>query len=173
MSISLHTAIIETYQQILPKVADLVTKAEEHCREQGQEAAALTEACLAPDMWPFAKQIFECGHHSARAIEGVRAGVFSPEPDPVASDFASLHKQIADSMALVDSVAPDELDSIADRDMTFIFRDTTIPFTVSDFLFSFSLPNFFFHSTTAFNILRNNGIAIGKADFMGRLRIKA
>lgn len=172
MSVSLHTVIIGTYQQILPQVAGLVSKAEEHCKANGLDATALGDARLAEDMWPFAKQVFECGHHSARAIEGVRAGVFGPEIDPVPSDFAALHQEIADSLALVNAVEPGELDAIAERDMRFEFKTTVMPFTVSEFLLSFNLPNFYFHATSAYAILRNQGLKIGKMDFMGRPRMK-
>ena len=94
MSISLDTVVVETYRQILPQVAGLVTKAEEHCAAQGAGSETLTGACLAPDMWPFAKQVFECGHHSARAIAGVRAGIFGPELEPAPTDFTALRKEI-------------------------------------------------------------------------------
>jgi uncharacterized protein len=172
MSLSLHTAVVQTYQQILPSVAGLVDKAEAHCKENGLDAAALTEQKLADDMWPFAKQVFECGHHSSRAIEGVRAGVFGPEIQPVASDFASLKKEISEVMDIVNAVEPGELDAIAERDMLFKFGDREMPYTVSDFLLSFSLPNFYFHATTAYDILRNQGLKIGKMDFLGRPRLK-
>lgn len=172
MSLSLHTAVVQTYQQILPSVAGLVAKAEEHCQANGLDAAALTEKQLADDMWPFAKQVFECGHHSSRAIEGVRAGVFGPEIQSVPSDFAALKGEIAGAMAIVDAVEPGELDAIADRDMLFKFGDHEMPYTVADFLLSFSLPNFYFHATTAYDILRNQGLKVGKMDYLGRPRMK-
>jgi uncharacterized protein len=172
MSLSLHAAVVQTYQQILPSVAGLVAKAEEHCAAHGLAAEALTEARLAEDMWPFAKQVFECGHHSSRAIEGVRAGVFGPEIQPVPSDFATLRKEVADAMAIVDAVNPGELDAIAERDMLFKFGDHEMPYTVADFLLSFSLPNFYFHATTAYDILRNQGLKVGKRDFLGAPRLK-
>ncbi len=173
MSVSLHTAVIGTFQQILPQVGGFVAKAEEHCKANGIDAAKLTEAQLAPDMWPFAKQVFECGHHSARAITGVREGVFRPEIDPVASDFASLRKEVDDAIALVDAVDVGELDAIAGRDMKFEFGEMSMPFTVADFLLTFSLPNFYFHATTAYDILRNQGVAVSKIDFLGKMRLKA
>jgi len=172
MSVSLHTAVVQTYQQILPSIAGLLDKAEEHCKTNGLAAEALTEARLAEDMWPFAKQVFECGHHSARAIEGVRAGEFGPEIQPVASDFASLRKEVNDAMAIIDAVDPAELDAIAGRDVVFKFGDHAMPYTVPDFLLSFSLPNFYFHATTAYDVLRNLGLNVGKMDYLGRPRMK-
>ncbi len=173
MSVSLQSAVLSSFQQILPSVAGLIDKAEQHCKDEGIAAADLTEARLADDMWHFAKQVFECGHHSARAIEGVRAGVFSPELHEVPTDFASLRKEIADARAIVDAVQPGELDAIADRDMKFVFGDRSMPFTVADFLLTFSMPNFYFHATSAYAILRNKGVGLGKMDYLGKLRLKA
>jgi len=172
MSVSLHSVVVGGYLQTLPQLAVLVEKAEAHCREKGLPDEALAGAKLAADMWDFAKQVFECGHHSARAIEGVRAGVFGPELEPAPRDFASLRSQIEDSLALVQAVAPGELDEIAGRDMRFEFGTIRMDFTVADFLLSFSLPNFYFHATTAYDILRNQGVAIGKRDFLGKPRLK-
>jgi hypothetical protein len=172
MSISLHTAVVQTYQQILPAVAGLLDKAEEHCQAQGLAVETLTEARLAEDMWPFAKQVFECAHHSSRAIEGVRAGEFGPKTQPVPSDLASMRKELAEAMTIVDAVDPGELDTIAGRDMFFKFGDHQMPFIVSDFLLSFSLPNFYFHATTAYDILRSRDVKIGKMDYLGKLRMK-
>jgi uncharacterized protein len=75
-------------------------------------------------------------------------------------------------MDIVNAVEPGELDAIAERDMLFKFGDREMPYTVSDFLLSFSLPNFYFHATTAYDILRNQGLKIGKMDFLGRPRLK-
>ena len=88
MTISLDTAFVATCLQTLESISGLIATAEAHCAEKDLAAAALTEARIAPDMWPFAKQVFECGHHSARAVAGVKAGVFHPEIEPVPSDFA-------------------------------------------------------------------------------------
>lgn len=172
MPFSLYHATVGAYLQILPSVAGLVTKAEAHCAEHGLAAEALTGASLAPDMWPFAKQVFECGHHSARAIEGVRAGVFSPEFDPAPTDFAALHKQIADARAMLEGIDPAEIDGMVGRDMRFEFGTRRMDFTAEDFLLTFSMPNFFFHSTAAYAVLRNQGLKVGKLDYMGRPRLK-
>jgi len=172
MSVSLHAVVVGGYLQTLPQIALLIEKAEAHCRENGLTDDALTGAKLADDMWDFAKQVFECGHHSARAIEGVRAGVFGPELDPAPRDFASLRRQIDGALALVRAIDPGELDAAAGRDMRFEFGTMRMDFTVADFLLSFSLPNFYFHATTAYDILRSRGVAIGKRDYLGKVRLK-
>lgn len=172
MTVSLDDVYVKTCLQILESTAHLVDKAEEHCKSNGLSPELLTEARLAPDMWPFAKQVFETGHHSARAILGVRAGVFGPELDPAPGDFASLRNEVAGSIEFMRAMPPGELDAIAGRDMRFEFGPRRMDFTVADFLLSFSLPNFYFHATTAYGILRNQGVEIGKRDFIGQVRLK-
>jgi len=172
MSISLHDAVVKSYLQTMNAVSALVDKAQAHCAENGLSDAELTEARLADDMWPFAKQVFECGHHSARAILAVRAGEFGPELQSVPSDFTALHAEVAGAIAVIEAVEPGELDAIAQRDMLFVFRDMRLEFTVADFLLSFSLPNFYFHASMAYAIMRSQGIAIGKRDYLGRPRMK-
>ncbi len=170
MTLSLHTAVIGTYQQMLPQVIWLLDKAEKHCLETGTSPDALGDYRLAPDMWTFAKQISQCAHHSARAIDAVRKGAFSPDPDPIPSDLSPVRKEIQDAIALINAVDPGELDAIAKNDMQFVAGKYSMTFDVSDFLLTFSLPNFYFHVATAYNILRANGVKVGKADFIGFMR---
>lgn len=172
MAVSLDNAFIAPCLQALESLQHMLIKAEAHCTEHSLPAETLTQACLAPDMWPFAKQVFETGHHSAGAIVGVRAGVFRPDPDPVPSDFQALHDEVAASIAFLRAVPAGELDAIAGRDMHFELGPAGLNFTVEDFLLSFSLQNFFFHTTTAYAILRHLGLAVGKRDFIGKVRIK-
>ena len=172
MPFSLYHASVGTHLQILPSVAGLVAKAEAHCAEKGLPAEALTGARLADDMWPFAKQVSECVHHSAKAISGLRAGVFGPELGPAPLDFASLHAMVADARALLEAVDPAEIDGMVGQDMRFEFGTRRMDFTAEDFILTFSLPNFYFHSSSAYAILRNHGLAVGKMDYLGRIKLK-
>jgi hypothetical protein len=172
MPFSLYHASVGTYLQILPSVAALVIKAESHCSEKGLADEALTGAKLADDMWPFSQQVFACAHHSARAIEGLRAGVFGPETGPAPLDFASLHRQIADAQAFLEAVDPAEINGLIGKDMRFEFGTRRMDFTAEDFLLTFALPNFYFHSSSAYAILRNQGLKVGKMDYIGKIRLK-
>jgi hypothetical protein len=173
MPFSLYHASVGAYLQILPSVAALVTKAEAHCNENGLAAEVMTGAKLADDMWPFAKQVFACAHHSARAIEGLRASVFGPELGPAPLDFTSLNSQVADARALLEAVNPAEIDGMIGKDMRFEFGTRRMDFTAEDFLLTFALPNFYFHSTSAYAILRNQGLKVGKMDYLGKVRLKS
>src|SRR5215207_6977325 len=112
MPVSLYAVTAKTYLQILPKVGHLVDKAEAHCRDNGLPDEALTGASLGGDMWNFAKQVFECGHHSARAIQSARSGLAGPEPGPAPLDFASLKQEITESISFVKTVDPGELEGL-------------------------------------------------------------
>lgn len=172
MAFSLYHASVGAYLQILPSVAGLVAKAEAHCAEHGLAAEALIGASLAPDMWPFAKQVAMTAAHSAGAIAGLRAGVFGPDLAPAPLDFAALSAKIASATTQLQEVDPAEIDAMPGRDMRFEFGERRMEFTAEDFLLTFSLPNFYFHAATAYAILRMKGLAIGKMDFMGRPRLK-
>ena len=172
MTVSLDTAFVATCLQQLRSLSALLDRAEAHCRDKGLDPQALMQARLAPDMWHFAKQVFETGHHSARAIEAVRSGLARPELHEVPTDLASLRAAVAASIATLEAVAPGELDAVAGGDVRFEIGPRHLDFTVADFLLSFSLPNFFFHAGMAYAILRNQDVEIGKLNFLGSIRIK-
>lgn len=172
MPVSLYAPTVGSFLQILPSIGRLVDKAEEHCNANGLSAEALTDARLAPDMWPFAKQVMLTTYHSAGAIAGVRAGIFSPNLEPAPLDFPELRQSVEDALAELRLIDPAELDGFIGRDMRFEFGTRRMDFTAEDFLLSFSLPNFYFHATTAYDVLRNQGLPLGKMDFIGAVRLK-
>lgn len=172
MPVSLDDAYVKTCLQILASTALQLEKAEEHCKANGLPDETMTEARLAPDMWPYAKQVSQAVHHSARAIAAVREGVFGPDLDPAPTGFVALKDEVAQGLEALRAVPAGELDAIAGRDMRFEFGPRRMDFTVADFLLSFSLPNFFFHATTAYGVLRHQGVEVGKRDFLGQIRLK-
>lgn len=172
MSINLYSASVETYLQTLPAIAGLIDKAEAWCRENGQPDTALTEASLAPDMWPFAKQIMVVASHSAGTIRALAGGTFGPDLSPAPTDFASLRTAIGDAIAYLRGVDPAEVNARAGEHMDFVFGERRMPFTAETFVLSFSLPNFYFHASAAYAILRCKGVAVGKGDFLGPLRMR-
>ncbi len=174
MAISLYDATVLNYRQTLGAVAGLLAKAEAFCKEKGLAPSEIIQARLAPDMLPFAYQVKSTAVHSIGAIEGVRRGVFSPDMTPPPETFAALNARIADTLATLETVKPAEVEAFIGRAMRFEVRfeggERRIDFTAENFLLSFSLPNFYFHATTAYDILRWKGVQIGKRDFMGALR---
>ncbi|MEC3909035.1 DUF1993 domain-containing protein [Sphingobium sp. CR2-8] len=172
MAFTLYAAIIPSWLQILGSVSRLVTKVEAYCSEKGWPAEALIEARLADDMLPFAYQVKSTAVHSIGAIEGVRRGSFSPDTTQPPATFEGLRARVAETIASLEAIDPEEVESFIGRDMRFTFGDQHIDFLAEDFLLSFSQPNFYFHATTAYDILRMKGLEIGKRDFNGRVRKK-
>jgi len=172
MSLSLHEVVIGTYLQLLPSLAKLIDKAEAHCKESGSPADALTGACLAEDMWNFAKQVDQSLHHSVHAIQNATTGKFGPDFAEVPLDFESLRKMVSDGIVYLESVDAAALNAKQDADMVFEVGNYRRDYAYGDFLLSFSLLNFYFHVTTAYDILRNRGVKLSKMDFLGRTRSK-
>ena len=173
MTISLYDATVSSYRQILGAVTGLLEKAEAFCSEKGMPPAEIIQARLAEDMLPFAYQIKSTAVHSWGAIEGVRRGTFAPDRTTPPETFAALHSRIADARKSLDTIDPAEIEAFVGRDMCFVAGEHRIEYTAENFLLSFSLPNFYFHATTAYDILRWKGVQIGKRDFIGKMRVKS
>jgi hypothetical protein len=172
MAFTLYAATIPSYQQILGAVAGLLGTAEAFCTEKGLAHEEIIQARLTADMLPFAYQVKSTAVHSLGAIEGVRRGSFSPDMTPPPETFAALKARIAETLTALERIEPAEVEGFIGRDMRFVFGDRQLDFTAENFLLSFSQPNFYFHATTAYDILRWKGVRIGKRDFAGRLRLR-
>ncbi len=172
MAFSLYAATVPSYRQILDAVSGLLHKAESFCEEKGIAPRDIIQARLAEDMQPFAYQVKSTAVHSVGAIEGVRRGVFSPDVAPPPETFAALNARIAESIAALEAIEAAEVDAFVGRDMRFVFGDRHLDFTAENFLLSFSQPNFYFHASTTYDILRWKGVPIGKRDFLGKTRRK-
>jgi hypothetical protein len=172
MAFSLYEAIVPSYRQILEAVSGLLGAAEVFCTEKGIAPHDIVQARLAEDMQPFAYQVKSTAVHSLGAIEGVRRGVFSPDTTPPPENFAALKSRVAETLAALETIEAAEVDAFVGRDMRFVFGDRHIDFTAENFLLSFSQPNFYFHATTTYDILRWKGVSIGKRDFIGKPRRK-
>jgi hypothetical protein len=112
-------------------------------------------------------------HHSRGAIAGVQAGVFRPPNFNAEYDYAGLQALIAGAIAELKALTPEAVNALEGKDMVFELGPRQMPFVSHDFLQSFSLPNFHFHATTAYGILRHVGVPLGKRDYLGAMRIKA
>jgi hypothetical protein len=168
MPLSLHAATVPSMLQILGAGKGWLAKARACEMEEGD----VIKSCLAEDMLPFTYQVKSMAVHSKGAFEGVRNGVFSPDMSEPPATFDALDERLDDAIAYLEALSEEEVEALRGGDMRFQFGERQIPFSVDDFLLSFSQPNFYFHATTAYGILRANGVDLGKRDYMGRLRIK-
>lgn len=172
MAFSLYDATVANYLQVLGAVGGFLDKSLAHFREKGVDPAEIVETRLAPDMLPFRFQIVSVAHHSRGAIDGAKNGLFAPPSGKTDLDYAALQTLVTDARNELSALTPEAVNALAGRDVTFKLGDRALPFTAEGFLMSFSLPNFFFHATTAYDILRHKGAPLGKRDFMGRMKLK-
>ncbi len=174
MSLSLHAALVPSWLQYIGSGERLVTKAQDWSEENGLEPADILSAALAEDMLPFAYQIKSMWTHSSYAAARASEGVFLPETSTPPDSFAGLHEKLAQARQELEALDPQLLDTIADKEMLFKIGDKVrMPFTVRNFLLSFSQPNFYFHTTTAYAILRVKGLKLGKLDYLGALPVNS
>lgn len=171
MSISLHAALVPSYLQILQGAAAWLDKGAQFGSANGKSEAEMMEARLAPDMLPFNRQVRGFAMHAQGGIEGAIRGVFSPDRSPVPTTFASLKARLSEAVAFLEAIDPRALEDLVGKPMMVDLGETQMAFTADDFLFSFSQPNFYFHATTAYAILRNMGADVGKMDYLARLRM--
>jgi hypothetical protein len=172
MAFSLYDATVANYLQILGAVGGFLEKSLTHFREKGVDPADIVEARLTPDMLPLRFQIVSVAHHSRGAIEAAKTGVFAPSAGKPDLDYAALQALVKEARNELSALSPEAVNALAGRDVIFKLGDRALPFTSEGFLMSFSLPNFFFHATTAYDILRHKGAPLGKRDFMGRMKLK-
>ena len=173
MAIALYDLSVATYLQTLGAVSGFLDKGLAHCKSAGIDPESIVASRLAPDMLPFRFQIESVAHHSAGAIEGIRKGVFAPPPEAPARDYAGLQQLIEQARASLQALSPAEVNALEGKPMVFELRGRQMPFVAENFVMSFSLPNFFFHSTTTYSLLRHAGVPLGKRDFMGQMRMRA
>lgn len=174
MTVSLYQATVPTYLQQLRALRGLLDKAAAFCAEGGATEADIQQARLADDMAPFASQVRWGTAHSIKAIEACRAGTFGFDPTPAPATFAEQQVVLAETIAALEALTAEDVNALAESPVLFSIprAGVELPFIAADFLLSFSLPNFYFHVTTAYNLLRSRGVQIGKSDFLGQLRIK-
>jgi uncharacterized protein len=172
MATSLYDLSVANYLQTLSGAIGFLEEGLSHFQANKVDLNEIVETRLAPDMFPLRFQIQSVAHHSLGAIEGVKSGVFGPPPPIPALDYAGLQKLVADARDALQRVTPAEVNGCEGKDVTFQMGSFKLPFTAELFILSFSLPNFYFHSATAYDILRMKGVPIGKRHYMGQMRLK-
>lgn len=173
MAISLYDLSVACFLQTVGGVEGFLAKGAAHAKEKGIDPNDIVETRLHADMLPFRFQILSVVHHSIGAIRGVKQGVFAPPPPAPALDYAGLQAAVSEAHSALKQLTPAEVNDLEGKDVVFQIRDMKMPFTAEGFLLSFSLPNFHFHATTAYDILRVKGVPLGKRDYLGRMRMKS
>ncbi|QWT19993.1 DUF1993 domain-containing protein [Bacillus sp. NP157] len=160
MSISLHEASAAAYVRGFRVLSELLAKAKDHGGD------ALVEARLAPDMFNLAGQVQRASDTAKFAIARV-AEVEGPSFKDEETTIEQLLKRIDDTVKWIESVPAEAIEAGATRSITRKFGASERTFSANEYLMIFALPNFYFHVTTAYDILRHNGVGLGKLDYLG------
>lgn len=172
MATSFYDLSVPTFLQTVKAVGAFLDRAVRHCSETRQDPDDFVHARLYNDMAPFHFQIEAAWHHSVWGLEAVKTGVFTPPALVGPVPFVDLQVMIRKAEAALEAFTPDEVNSWAGRDLDLEIGPRRLAFTSETLILSFSLPNFYFHSVTAYDILRTRGVPLGKRDYEGRLRTR-
>jgi uncharacterized protein len=172
MGISFYDASVRNYLQTIAATRGVLDKGLAYCKEMHADPEEIVERRVFADMNPFRFQIQQVALHSLGAIEAMKAGVLRPPGERPRHTYAELQGLLAETQTALEKFTPAEINALEGKELIFETRDSKRVFTCEGFLLSFSLPNFYFHATTAYDILRGRGVPIGKRDFMGQLRLK-
>ncbi len=187
MTITLYDLSVPTFLQTTRAISGVLNRATKHCAEAGADPDDFVHARLYPDMAPFHFQIESLKNHAVWGLETVKTGVFAPPPLAGATmSFTDLQAMITHAITALEALSPEEVNSWSGKALDIVvYRPTdeenasisawgprTLAFTPETYLLSYSLPNFYFHAVTAYDILRAQGAPIGKGDYEGRLRTR-
>ena len=168
MSLSMYQASIPAFDQMLNNLSAILDKAEAHAVNRKIEPEVLLNYRLTPDMFPFVRQI-QVAADLAKGAAARLAGVEVPKHDDTEKSFADLKARLAKTVAFVQSFKPSEIDGSEDRDINLTLGEHAMSFKGRPYLVHFVIPNFYFHCTTAYDILRHCGVELGKRDFIGTI----
>jgi len=169
MAISLYDLSVASFSQTLGAVSNILGKGRDFLESRDIDPDGFLETRLYEDMLPFSFQLISVVHHSLGAIRGVESGLFSIPPR-LSLDYAGFQQHVDDARTGLEAYTREAIEELEGNDVLFKSDSFEIPFKAEDFLMSFSLPNFYFHTTTAYDLLRLNGMPLGKRYFLGRLR---
>jgi hypothetical protein len=168
MSLSMYQASIPAFVQMLNNLSAILDKAEAHATNFKIDPEVLLNYRLAPDMLPFVRQI-QIAADLAKGAAARLAGVEVPKHGDIEKTFADLKARLAKTAAFVQSFKPTEIDGSEDREINLTLGEHTMSFKGEPYLVHFVMPNFYFHCTTAYDILRHCGVELGKRDFIGTI----
>ena len=164
---SFYDAVVPAYLQILNSLSAELTKAEAHCEAKKIAPDVLLGSRLYPDMLPLTKQIQLVCDHASRGCARLTHSAVPSTPD-TENTFGELKRRLAKAIDRVQSFKPEPFEGGEAKDVTFpVGPERTMTLKGQQFLNAFSFPNFYFHAVTAHDILRHNGVEIGKRDFLG------
>lgn len=171
MQLTFYDVNIPCYQQMLDSTASILEKGQQHAAANDMTLEEISNYRLHESMLPFSFQIISVWHHSLGAIKGMREGLFMPPPDKPGIDYAGLRGLIGEAQDAMAAETQDSMEALSGEHMLFRFGNNEVPFTTDNFLATFSKPNVYFHITTAYAMLRQLGVPLGKLDYLGNMKV--
>ena len=171
MQLTFYDVSIPCYQQMLDSTASILEKGQQHAAANDMTLEEISNYRLHESMLPFSFQIISVWHHSLGAIKGMREGLFMPPPDKPGIDYAGLRGLIGEAQDAMAAETQDSMEALSGEYMLFRFGNNEVPFTTDNFLATFSKPNVYFHTTTAYAMLRQLGVPLGKLDYLGNMKV--
>jgi hypothetical protein len=165
MSVSMYEASVPLLARFLRALDRILDKAQAHADQKKFDSEVLVQARLAPDMFNFARQI-QIATDMAKGCAARLAGVEAPRFEDNEGTMAELKARIARTLSYIEGVEPAKFEGAEARDIRLTFPNATFDFKGKDYLFGFVWPNFHFHMTTAYDILRHNGVELAKSDYL-------
>ena len=166
MNISMHAMSHGVFRKALTQLLHVMDKATANAKARSFDTSVLVNSRLAPDMLPFAKQIQLTSDFAKNSMARL-AAVDPPKFEDSETTMDELVARVKKTIDYIDSVSAAALEGSETRDIKIALRDRTVEFKGLAFLQTWAIPNFFFHHVTAYNLLRHNGVDIGKRDFLG------
>lgn len=166
MTISMYQASVPRFVNILGNLSNILDKTQAHVDAKKLDSATLTTYRLFPDMLPMTKQV-QIACDTAKGVVARLAGVEIPAYEDNEKTLADLKARIAKTIAFIQTVTPAQIDGSEDKEIVIKRGDKETHYKGMQFLLGHALPNVYFHVTTAYNILRHNGVEIGKRDYLG------
>ena len=173
MSTSLYDLSVGSYLQIVGATVGAFEKGAAYCADNDISLDDVVATSLYPDMLPFHFQAVSVAHHSMGTVRAMQSGEFAPPSGFADTDFAGLQNMLAETLDELKAQNADTINALAGGKITFKLGENEMPFTTENFVMSFSLPNLYFHAATAYDILRMQGVPLGKRDFLGQVRMAA
>lgn len=166
MQITMYQASAPRFVHMLKNLSSMLDKAQAHAEARKIDPAALTTFRLYPDMFPFSRQV-QVACDVAKGVAARLAGVEVPRHEDTEQTFPELKARIAKTIAFIETIRPEQIDGSEEKDIVVKLGKQEYRFKGMQYLLNWAYPNFYFHVTTAYNILRHNGVELGKRDFVG------
>lgn len=166
MQISMYQASAPRFIHVLNNLSAMLDKAQAHAEAKKIDPAALTTFRLFPDMFPLSRQV-QVACDVSKGVVARLAGVEVPKHEDTEETFAELKARIAKTVAFINTIKPGQIDGTEDKEITLKLGKQEYRFKGMQYLLNFAYPNFYFHATSVYNILRHNGVDLGKKDFVG------